>query len=415
MQNSNKLTSKQKRILGLSILGTCLEFYDFTLFSVFAVQIGKTFFTSTDPLVSTISALGAFAAGFLMRPIGALVLGYIGDKYSRRSALSLSIILMGIPPLIVSIMPGYEVIGITAPLLLLFFRLLQGFSAGGEFNGAAIYILENLPKEKKAFYSSLISASGGMGAILAFIIGAILSTDSMPKYAFRFAFFIGASVSLVGFILRRRTAYEPELNKNKLQSNERFAVLRNVLKKHKASLLTCFSIGALDGALAYSVAGFVSVYLSQFIGVKLSSSMSISALCLAFYIVMTPLVASCYDRLKKKKFFTLFLQAFSFSAYSFYIVTKPINYFNYHRAAYSSFCSLMFLRYSARFHARIVSNRGSLYWSCFWIQLGNLFSRRIFTYDHDRALGKNWKSLHPCLLPSFLKLVLWDYDFQSYG
>ena len=306
------LQVSKKRILGLSILGTCLEFYDFTLFSVFAVQIGKTFFTSTDPLVSTISALGAFAAGFLMRPIGALVLGYIGDKYSRRSALSLSIILMGIPPLIVSIMPGYEVIGITAPLLLLFFRLLQGFSAGGEFNGAAIYILENLPKEKKAFYSSLISASGGMGAILAFIIGAILSTDSMPKYAFRFAFFIGASVSLVGFILRRRTAYEPELNKNKLQSNERFAVLRNVLKKHKASLLTCFSIGALDGALAYSVAGFVSVYLSQFIGVKLSSSMSISALCLAFYIVMTPLVASCYDRLKKKKFFTLFFTSFLF-------------------------------------------------------------------------------------------------------
>lgn len=295
-------------------MGTCLEFYDFTLFSVFAVQIGRTFFPSTDPFISTISALGAFAAGFLMRPIGAIVIGYIGDKYSRRNALSLSIILMGLPALVVSLMPSYAVIGVTAPIFILLFRLLQGFSAGGEFNGAAIYILENLPQEKKAFYSSLVSAAGGLGAILAFTIGAFLSLESMPENAFRLAFFIGASVSLIGFVLRMRVKNQPqEKNIKSTHSEKPLSVLCKIFKNYKQSLVTAISIGALDGALAYSVAGFVNVYLSQFLGIKLSYSMSISALCLGFYILMTPQVAKLYDNLKPKRFFKLFFTLFTIS------------------------------------------------------------------------------------------------------
>ncbi len=309
MQNS-KLSSKQKKILTLSILGTCLEFYDFTLFSVFAVQIGRTFFTSQDPLVSTISALGAFAAGFLMRPLGALVIGFIGDRYSRNKALSLSIILMGFPALVVSVLPSYASIGIAAPILILFFRLIQGFSAGGEFNGAAIYILENLPGERKAFYSSLIATSGGLGAILAFLIGAFLSLDFMPDYAFRFAFLFGASVSVVGFVLRRRTADESQEVKPK--GEEQLSILSKVFKHHKNSFITTFSIGALDGALSYSVAGFISIYISQFIGLNLSFSMAISALSLVFYIIATPLIAKIYDKLNAKRFFLLFFISFVF-------------------------------------------------------------------------------------------------------
>ena len=154
--------------------------------------------------MSTLGALSTFAMGFLMRPIGAFVLGIIGDRYGRSHALSLSIILMGLPALIVAFTPSYASIGLMAPIIILFFRLLQGFSAGGEFNGAALSILEIYTGPKKALYSSLISAAGGLGALLALAVGVFINYFEFSEIAFRLAFLLGALVSLCGFLLRRK-------------------------------------------------------------------------------------------------------------------------------------------------------------------------------------------------------------------
>ena len=304
MQQSYRLSKSEKKILLLSSLGTCLEFFDFTLFSVFAIQIGKTFFPDSDPLVSTLSALGAFAAGFLMRPIGGLALGALGDKIGRKKVLSLSIFLMALPPLIVCFLPSYEKIGILAPIIILALRLLQGFSVGGEFNGAAIYVLENMESSRKAFYSSIVSASGGLGALLALSFGLILNLSIMPNESFRFAFFMGASIGLLGFVMRK--TLPDEAIEEKKEEETALKPLFSLFRKHKKSMLTVFTIGALDGTLSYSLVGFLGVYVAQFLKIKLAYSFGISILSLSLYLFLTPLMANIYDRLGSKIFFRLF-------------------------------------------------------------------------------------------------------------
>ena len=320
----SELSSSEKKIIRLSVLGTCLEIYDFTLFSVFAIQIGKTFFTNSDPLVSTLSALGAFAAGFVMRPIGGLAIGMIGDKIGRKKALSFSIFLMAIPPLVVSFLPSYEKIGLLAPLIILFLRLIQGFSAGGEFNGAAIYILENLKNSKKAFYSSFVSAAGGMGALLAILLALILNLDFMPDYAFRFAFLIGASIGLVGFFMR--SSLPNETYEETDSETTSFSSLKELFKNHKRSIFTTISVGALDGTLSYSLVGFIGVYVAQFLGVKLVHSFAITLASLSLYLVLTPLMGKLCDKLGAKKFYRLYFLFVLFLIPSIYklIQTKEL-------------------------------------------------------------------------------------------
>lgn len=289
--------SHSKKILFLSILGTCLEFYDFTLFSVFAIPIGRTFFTNADPLISTLAALGAFATGFIMRPVGALVIGYIGDVFGRKQALTLSIFLMSLGPLVLTFLPSYESIGVLAPLIILVLRLLQGFSAGGEFNGAAIYVLERTKTKRKAFFSSFISAAGGLGALLALTMGFILNQSSMPEESFRLAFLLGASIGIVAYLMR---IFLPEEVETKTKTK---FPLRQILKSHKKSMGLVFFVGALDGTLSYTLVGFLGVYMAQFLGLELSYTFALSMVSLVFYLILTPSMAYFYDRFGSRQFF----------------------------------------------------------------------------------------------------------------
>src|SRR5579872_312706 len=203
--------SPKRRAAILSIArvasGNFLEMYDFMVFGYYAAAIGKTFFPSGNSFLSLMLALGTFGVGFLMRPLGAIVLGTYMDRHGRRRGLILTLTLMSIGTVSIAAIPGYAAIGIIAPLLVVAGRLLQGFSAGVELGGVSVYLAEIAPAGHKGFYVSWQSASQQCAVIFAAILGVALSsrltTAQMTQWGWRVPLLVGCLIIPFLFVLRR--------------------------------------------------------------------------------------------------------------------------------------------------------------------------------------------------------------------
>src|SRR5690242_11114850 len=164
------MTAEEKKVIFASSLGTVFEWYDFYLYGTLAATIGKQFFSNLDPTSQVIFSLLAFAAGFLVRPFGALVFGRLGDMIGRKYTFLVTILIMGLSTFIVGILPSYASIGAAAPVILVGLRVLQGLALGGEYGGAAIYVAEHAPSNKRGLYTSFIQAGVIGGFLLSLMV-----------------------------------------------------------------------------------------------------------------------------------------------------------------------------------------------------------------------------------------------------
>ncbi len=233
------------------MVGNALEYYDFFLYSFFVSILSPLFFPSSDPLTALMMGFGVFAVGFIARPIGALVFGHWGDKFGRKKALFGTLILMAFSTVGIGLLPSYETIGIFAPALLILFRLFQGFAAGGEVNGAAVFGLEQIESQKRGFAGALITSSAGIGAIMATFMGALFTHGLMPDWAWRIPFCLGGLVAFVGLYLRR--AFEEGEIKEQLT-----VPLFEVLQKHPLSFLKAIGIGGFLHVPFYIIVGYMN-------------------------------------------------------------------------------------------------------------------------------------------------------------
>src|SRR5215472_2454196 len=187
--------------------GNFLEMYDFFLFGIYARQIAQTFFPSHDPYASLMATFLSFAAGFAMRPIGALVLGPYIDRIGRRKGLILTLSIMACGTILIAFVPGYATVGVLAPLLVVLGRLLQGFSAGVELGGVSVYLSEMATPGNKGFYVSWQSASQQVATVVAaligFVLGRLLLPEQMGVWGWRIPFVIGCLIIPFIFVLRR--------------------------------------------------------------------------------------------------------------------------------------------------------------------------------------------------------------------
>lgn len=196
-------------------LGNALEFYDFLTYSFFAAQIGRTFFPSDNPISSLLASLATFGAGFLTRPVGALIIGRLGDKVGRKPAMFLSFGLMGLAMLGLALTPSYAAIGIVAPSLAIAFRLIQGFALGGEVGPSTAYLMEAAPAHRRGAYVSLQGASQQLAVLAAGLLGYglahALSDQALDAWGWRVAFLVGAVIVPFGLVLRASLAetFEP--------------------------------------------------------------------------------------------------------------------------------------------------------------------------------------------------------------
>ncbi|WP_172628020.1 MFS transporter [Bradyrhizobium ivorense] len=246
-----RLTSRA--VLGATI-GNILEFYDFGTYSFFAIHIGRAFFPASDPFASLMLSLATFGAGFVTRPIGAIVLGSYSDRAGRRPAMTASFAMMSAAILLLAVTPSYETIGIAAPLLVIFARLVQGFALGGEVGPTTAYLMEAAPAERRGLAVSFQPASQQIAATAGALVGEILSltltSEALSAYGWRIALLLGAATLPFGVWLRSalpETLHRPDAQAPDVQPVRRSPTARRIMALGFVILASCTIITYVTG------------------------------------------------------------------------------------------------------------------------------------------------------------------------
>lgn len=309
---------KNAKIIIASIFGNALEFYNLTLYGFYVSILAPLFFPFENATHSLIASLSAFAFGFFVRPFGAIVFGFIGDKFGRRLALSLSILFVGIPSLVVSVLPGYSKIGFLAPLILLLCRFSQGLCSGGEFNGATIFALEHVGKNRPGFVGGLIVGSCLLGSLLATSIAMFFTQEIFPDWIWRAPFFVGGLASFFGLYIRSKISESPEFVEAETKDKIDKVPLKSALTKHLRSCLLVFSIASFDGALTYTLVTFMIVYATECLGICKEHSMIYNFIGIASCMIACPISGHLGDKYKLKNVLiiaSLFVFIFSYPVF----------------------------------------------------------------------------------------------------
>ncbi|MCF8532376.1 MAG: MFS transporter [Reyranella sp.] len=211
------IAGSTRRTIAVGAIGNVLEWYDFAIYGYFAASIGRAFFPREDPVAQVLAAFGIFAVGFLMRPVGGAVIGYIGDRFGRRSALTFSVTAMAVPTFLVGALPGYHELGVAAPILLTVLRMVQGLSVGGEYTTSIVFMVERASPGQRGIIGAM-ACCGAVGGILlgsasGALLASILSAEALEAWGWRIPFLAGLVVGLAGFILRRHVQEAPMADK----------------------------------------------------------------------------------------------------------------------------------------------------------------------------------------------------------
>lgn len=253
------MSSDEKKIILASSLGTVFEWYDFYLYGSLAVIIGAKFFGQFDETTRNIFALLAFAAGFLVRPFGALVFGRLGDLVGRKYTFLITILIMGASTFIVGVLPTSDSIGITAAIILITLRILQGLAIGGEYGGAATYVAEHAPRNRRGFYTSWIQTTATLGLFMSLLVillvQASMSADDFKAYGWRIPFLMSVLLLAVSVWIRLQLSESPAFLKMKAEGTHSKAPLSEAFgqwKNAKVAILALFGLVAGQAVVWYS-------------------------------------------------------------------------------------------------------------------------------------------------------------------
>ena len=259
--------NKRRSIFLSAISGNVLEYYDFTVYAVFSLAIGQAFFPSGSQVIQTLSSLSVFAVGFIMRPIGGIIFGFIADKYGRRVSLIISMLGMTMTTFTIGLIPGYSDIGYGAPILLVMMRLIQGLCISGEGAGSAIFILEHYQNLRPGFTAGIVHASNIAGTLLASFVGIILE-QLFPEleFAWRFAFILGGIMGIIGFYFRLRVSETPifEMLAEKKRTLK-MPFMHVIRSSWPAMLITC-CLGGSASSLVYIIKTYINIFYYEVLG-----------------------------------------------------------------------------------------------------------------------------------------------------
>ncbi|MCP1650152.1 MFS transporter [Pseudomonas sp. GD04087] len=216
---STGVTKEERKVIFASSLGTVFEWYDFYLYGSLAAIIAKHFFAGVNETTAFIFALLAFAAGFAVRPFGAIVFGRLGDMIGRKHTFLITIVIMGVSTAVVGLLPAYSTIGVAAPIILITLRLLQGLALGGEYGGAATYVAEHAPKGKRGFFTSWIQTTATLGLFLSLLVimacRTVLGTEAFEAWGWRIPFLLSILLLIISVYIRLQLAESPVFMKMK--------------------------------------------------------------------------------------------------------------------------------------------------------------------------------------------------------
>ena len=264
------MTAEEKKVIFASSLGTVFEWYDFYLYGSLAAIIAKQFFTSLDPGSAFIFALLAFAAGFIVRPFGALVFGRLGDMIGRKYTFLVTILIMGLSTFIVGILPNYATIGVVAPVILIALRMLQGLALGGEYGGAATYVAEHSPQGKRGAYTAWIQTTATLGLFLSLIVilvtRTVIGEAAFADWGWRVPFILSVFLLAVSVYIRLSMNESPAFTKMKAEGKTSKAPLTESFgqwKNLKIVILALIGLTAGQAVVWYSGQFYALFFLTQ--------------------------------------------------------------------------------------------------------------------------------------------------------
>lgn len=313
-------------------VGQMFELYDFLIYAFMAAPLSRAFFPSDDPVAGLLATFGTFAVGFLMRPVGAVVIGAYGDRYGRRAALVLTIGLMAVGTGVIGLIPSYARWGIMAPVLLVLCRIAQGFSAGGEWGGAAAFLAEYAPPRHRGFISSFQQAATATGLLLATGISYLLTTMLEPaafeSWGWRLAFLIGFILGPVGHYLRTHVQETPVFERAVRadgapaiqQAKPVGAPLVVMLRDYPRAAIVAFTLSIIGVVVNYVFLVFLPSFAQAELHIPASTSFLAATIAGLVYLILSPAIGALSDRIGRKPIIFAMSAASAISAYPLFLL-----------------------------------------------------------------------------------------------
>ncbi len=289
--------ASRRRVVTAGIVGNVMEWYDFAIYGFFARTIGQLYFPTDDPTSSLLAAYAVFAVGFLMRPLGAVLFGHIGDRVGRGPALLWSVVAMAIPTLIMGLLPTYAQIGMWAGVLMLICRMVQGLAVGGEYTSSAVFLAETAHPDRRGAASAWAPIGAVGGILLGSAVGAVvlntLPLDQVVAWGWRIPFLFGVLVGVAGFILRRRMPFD------KPAAAEGFPLARAV-REHPTEMLQAVCVSLVNAVGFYLMFVYIIAWLKLAADMGAKTALWINSINMAILIVVVFGMSRLSDRIGRK-------------------------------------------------------------------------------------------------------------------
>jgi MFS transporter, MHS family, proline/betaine transporter len=296
--------SLMRRALAACAIGNATEWFDYSTYGFLAIILGSVFFPSEDPTISLLSSFAVFGVAFAIRPLGGVFFGPLGDKYGRQRILAFTIILMAAATFAAGLLPGYATIGIWAPILLVFLRLVQGFSAGGEYGGASTFMAEYAPDDRRGFWTSWLefgSLTGYlMGAGLVTLLTVVLSDDAMSSWGWRVPFLLGGPLGVVGLYLRLKLEDTPNFKALEEAGEVEETPLKDTFTYAWRPMLLLLGIMIIGHIGNYVLLAYMVNYLQNTMNVGGTTALLITFIAIVFMLAVIWRVGTLSDRFGRK-------------------------------------------------------------------------------------------------------------------
>lgn len=316
-----------RKVALAGMIGNGLEWYDYALYGSFSALISQLFFPASNPFVSLLLTYGVFASGFVMRPVGALLFGYIGDKYGRKASLAISILMMAIPTAFMGLLPTYAQIGLAAPIMLTILRLAQGLALGGEFSGCITYLVEHSNKKNRNFVGSLSVISLVMGVLFgmatATFFSNILDKEDLESWGWRIPFIIGFFIGLVGLFIRSRLSESPEYENAKEFNQLAEKPVRELFSKHRRAILLSSGLYMAVTIPFYMLTVFMNSFMSKILAYSLSETMLLTTIGMIVMLIFMPISSILSDKFGNRPVMTISAALLAVAAFPvFWLITQ---------------------------------------------------------------------------------------------
>jgi MHS family proline/betaine transporter-like MFS transporter len=308
--------SAVRRAVKAASLGNAMEWFDFGIYSYLAVTIGEVFYPSGNDTVQLLSSFATFAVSFLVRPLGGMVFGPMGDKIGRKKVLALTMIMMAIGTFAIGLIPSYAAIGFWSPALLILFRLVQGFSTGGEYGGASTFIAEYAPDRRRGYFGSFLelgTLAGYVGASgLVTILTAVLGSDGMHSWGWRVPFLVAGPIGLIGLYLRLKLDETPAFQKLEDSSAHRASEaastvestakgdIAKIFREYWPTLILCICLVGAYNICDYMLLSYMPTYLSDEMGYSETHGLLILIVTMVVLMLVINQVGKLSDRVGRK-------------------------------------------------------------------------------------------------------------------